>query len=185
MGSLTDARIADWQEQAGIKPSTGERARILEALSQAAFDAIKIIELERSGIRDGDGCWHGSDVIGGMTGDLVRMCEQLSTHDRTEWERQQAEWKKNTPSGERTNPVLMAAIKQGSKLRSRDLAKEGDAILKRARCDTVTGAKQDRQCRRDIREAATRANAGLASTKKRPANGRTANGPISTKSDAS
>ncbi|MGA8649992.1 MAG: hypothetical protein WB677_05120 [Xanthobacteraceae bacterium] len=77
MGSRTDAQIECWQEEAGIKPAIGERAKILEALSQAAFDAIKIIELERSGIRDGDGYWHGSDVIGGMAGDLTRLCKRL------------------------------------------------------------------------------------------------------------
>ncbi len=32
-----------------------------------------------------------------------------------------------------------------------DLAKEGDAILKRARCDTVTGAQKDRNYRRNRR----------------------------------
>ena len=30
-----------------------------------------------------------------------------------------------------------------------DLAKQADAILRRARCDTVTSAKMDRQYRRD------------------------------------
>jgi hypothetical protein len=77
MGSLTDANIAAWQEACGIEPATGERAAILQALSQAAFDAIKIIELEQSGIRDGDGYWHGSDVIGAMTGDLMELCRRL------------------------------------------------------------------------------------------------------------
>lgn len=37
---------------------------------------IKVIELERSGIRDGDGYWHGGDVIGHMTGDLVDLCRR-------------------------------------------------------------------------------------------------------------
>ena len=59
------------KKKAGIEPATGERAEILEALSKAAFEMIKVIELERSGIRDGDGYWHGGDVIGHMTGDLV------------------------------------------------------------------------------------------------------------------
>jgi hypothetical protein len=66
MGMLTQAAIAAWQEKAGIEPATGERAGALEQLSQACFELIKIIELERSGIRDGDGYWHGSDVVGGM-----------------------------------------------------------------------------------------------------------------------
>jgi hypothetical protein len=63
MGSRTDARIAAWQEQSGIEPATGERAELLSRLSNAAFDAIKLIELELSGIREGDGHWYGSDPI--------------------------------------------------------------------------------------------------------------------------
>jgi hypothetical protein len=35
--------------------------------------------------------------------------------------------------------------------RRRQLAEQGDAILRRARCDAVTGAKQDRQYRRNKR----------------------------------
>ncbi len=60
MGMRRDASIEAWQERTGIEPATGERARILEELSQAAFELIKAIELERSGIRDGDGYWSGS-----------------------------------------------------------------------------------------------------------------------------
>lgn len=83
MGSRTDADIAAWQKAAGIEEATGERGKILRSLSNAAFEAIKIIELERSGIRDGDGLWHGSDVIGGMTRDLISLCQRLmgDAHD--------------------------------------------------------------------------------------------------------
>ena len=31
MGSRTDARIAAWQEETGIKPATGKRAELLRA----------------------------------------------------------------------------------------------------------------------------------------------------------
>lgn len=81
MGTRTDVEIARWQEKAGIEPATGERAEILRKLSDAAFEAIKIIELERSGIRDGDGCWHGSDVIGHVTSDLIGLCNALMRDD--------------------------------------------------------------------------------------------------------
>jgi len=77
MGMRTDFEIAEWQKKAGIKPATGEQEEILLALSRAAFEAIKIIELERSGIRDGDGFWHGGDVIGHMTSDLTERCARL------------------------------------------------------------------------------------------------------------
>jgi hypothetical protein len=46
------------------------------------------------------------------------------------------------------------------------LAKEGDAILKHARCDTVTGAKKDRSYRRSKRaESKTRARRRRAKQK--------------------
>lgn len=77
MGSLTDARIACWQEKSGIKPATGNRAELLRRISNAAFDAIKVIELELSGIRDGDGYWHGSDVILYTIDGLAGLCGDL------------------------------------------------------------------------------------------------------------
>ena len=77
MGTLTDANIAAWQEQSGIKPATGKRAELLGKLSQAASETIKIIELELSGIRDGDGYWHGSDPMHAMIGELAVLCERL------------------------------------------------------------------------------------------------------------
>ena len=77
MGFRTDARIADWQEKSGIKPPTGKRAELLRKLSSAAFETIQIIELELSGVRDGDGYWHGSDAIGYAIDELARLCERL------------------------------------------------------------------------------------------------------------
>ena len=65
MGSVTDARIAGWQKAAGIEPATGKRAEALAELSRRAYRLIQVIELERSGIRDGAGSWYGSDVLGG------------------------------------------------------------------------------------------------------------------------
>jgi hypothetical protein len=53
------------------------REEILEALSQAAFEMIKTIQLERSGIRDGDGYWHGADVISHMTSNMTTLCQAL------------------------------------------------------------------------------------------------------------
>jgi hypothetical protein len=71
MGASTDAAIAAWQKQAGIEPARGQKAEALRDLSQAAFEMIKVVELESSGIRDGDGYWHGADVMGGVVGDVV------------------------------------------------------------------------------------------------------------------
>jgi hypothetical protein len=63
MGSLTDAKIQAWQEEHGITPVTGERAALLEKMSALAVELIQIAQLELSGIRDGNGCWHGGEPI--------------------------------------------------------------------------------------------------------------------------
>jgi hypothetical protein len=78
MGAHTDYAIASWQ---GISPATGGTADILRRMSDTAFELIKIIELEKSGIRDGDGFWHGSDALGGTARDLVAIIDEFLRHD--------------------------------------------------------------------------------------------------------
>ena len=94
-GAYTDAMIKGWQKQAGIKPASAEYAELLRQISEtafelikdfhsdsripaAAYELIKVIELERSGIRDGDGYWHGGDVIGHVRGDMVEICKEIA-----------------------------------------------------------------------------------------------------------
>jgi hypothetical protein len=77
MGSKSDAVIREFQERSGITPATGQYAKDLRAIQEAAFQLIKVIELEQSGIRDGNGYWHGSDVMGGITGEMAALCERL------------------------------------------------------------------------------------------------------------
>jgi hypothetical protein len=77
MGVRTNATIAVWQEKSGIRPATGRYAEVLEDISQAAFELIKITELERSGIRDGDGYWHGSGVMQGALNDQINLLKRL------------------------------------------------------------------------------------------------------------
>ena len=52
---MTD--VPEWQKEAEImiEPATGERAELLRQMSDAAFALIKVIELDLSGIRDGNG----------------------------------------------------------------------------------------------------------------------------------
>jgi hypothetical protein len=85
MGSITDAKIAAWQEASGIKPATGRRAELLGEMSNAAFELIKVIELELSGIRDGDGWWYGGDGME-QADDLVRIIAAYRHHVHEEWE---------------------------------------------------------------------------------------------------
>jgi hypothetical protein len=73
MGQMTQATIRAWQERAGIKEATGEYGRVLTEMSKAAFELIEIIVLEKSGIRDGDGFWHGSDPLSGTLQDIVKL----------------------------------------------------------------------------------------------------------------
>ena len=63
MGQKTDLRIREFQERADIEPATGKRAALLADMSKHAYDLIQVLALEASGIRDGDGHWHGSDRV--------------------------------------------------------------------------------------------------------------------------
>lgn len=75
MGHRTDARLADFARRTGIQPATGEWAGTLERIQKIAFDLIRIAELERSGVRDGDGFWHGSDPLFALIEDLAAINE--------------------------------------------------------------------------------------------------------------
>ena len=50
MGTMTDANIAIWQQKAGIEPAKAGAAKRLCELSREAYELIRIIELERSGM---------------------------------------------------------------------------------------------------------------------------------------
>lgn len=50
--------------QADLAQHERERAIWLARMAAVSADLSKVIELERSGTRDGDGTWHGSDVVG-------------------------------------------------------------------------------------------------------------------------
>ena len=82
MGAMTDARIAGWQKDAGIEPATGKRGEALTELSRQAYELIKVIELERSGIRDGDGTWYGSDPLDGTVDNLNAHWQQFKAAAR-------------------------------------------------------------------------------------------------------
>lgn len=73
MGHMTNARLIDFADRSGIQPATGEDAERLEAMSKIAYKLIRAIERELSGIRDGDGFWHGSDPLDS----LIRQLSEL------------------------------------------------------------------------------------------------------------
>jgi hypothetical protein len=69
--------VAAWREEAGIKGVDSECRQVLEALSLAAFELIKIIPLETSGIRDGDGNWCGYDAMHSVAVNVMSLCERF------------------------------------------------------------------------------------------------------------
>ena len=77
MGMRTDARIRTWQERARLEPACGAQGEVLEEISRTAYKLIRTVELEQSGIRDGDGAWRGSDPLDSQIWDLQRL---LSTY---------------------------------------------------------------------------------------------------------
>jgi hypothetical protein len=77
MGMRTEMQTEAWQKAFGIQPATGEVGDAWRRLQDVCFEAIKVAELEKSGIRDGDGRWHGSDVIGHTLNELQNVCACL------------------------------------------------------------------------------------------------------------
>jgi hypothetical protein len=77
MGMTTEIQIEAWQKKCGIEPATGGRLDAWRRLQDVCFEAIKIAELEKSGIRDGDGYWHGGDVVGHLCSDLREAVDRL------------------------------------------------------------------------------------------------------------
>jgi hypothetical protein len=73
MGQITELPIRAWQKTAGIEPGPG----LWRELQNAAFETIRIAELELSGIRDGDGHWHGSDVVARVLNNLQNIISGL------------------------------------------------------------------------------------------------------------
>jgi hypothetical protein len=72
-----------------IEPPSREVVELWLSLQELAVHAIKIAELEISGIRDGNGMW-GGDVLGGIWTRLRENIDQLE-------QAYVAEWKKRSP----------------------------------------------------------------------------------------
>ena len=73
MGHIRDGAIKRFQEHAGLEPTCGQRLELLQRMQREAFNLIRILELEISGIRDGNGYWSGSDPVGGTVMDLAAL----------------------------------------------------------------------------------------------------------------
>ncbi len=75
MGQQSDARIADFRVRNGIQLPTAERREWIGRVKRAAVELIEVMVLEEAGIRDGDGYWHGSDVVEGAFTAIERLQE--------------------------------------------------------------------------------------------------------------
>src|SRR5262245_38641044 len=102
MSEKRRTRIEVFQRRAGITPASNARAEILTRMQQLAFELIRLVELERAGIRDGDGQWSGCDPIRGVVAELMRV----ETADLREWRRDEA--RKSSSSRSRRNPPAAA-----------------------------------------------------------------------------
>jgi hypothetical protein len=74
---MRDRAIKEWQDKAGLQPPKPAICQLWQQLQNQCFVAIKVAELEMSGIRDGDGCWSGSDVLDHVWNDLRTTIERL------------------------------------------------------------------------------------------------------------
>ena len=82
MSIMRQRKLDEFASRTGIKPATGETAETLDSLSKTAYECIRVIELERSGIRDGDGFWSGCDPLGHIVDDLTSLYERLLQVER-------------------------------------------------------------------------------------------------------
>lgn len=71
MGMITDAKIARFKErlargEVSYQPAQGAALIALNKAEAYAREFIRILPLEKSGERDGDGYWSGSNPIDGL-----------------------------------------------------------------------------------------------------------------------
>jgi hypothetical protein len=80
------------RSNSGFDPNMrGEIVDLWSKLQNVACETIKVAELEKAGVRDGDGFWHG-DVLGALFKDLKSAVRQLEEHYDKEFERGYREW---------------------------------------------------------------------------------------------
>jgi hypothetical protein len=83
---FTAEELAAQEELPGIKPATGSSAALLSKMERIAADLFNVIGLEKSGVRDGDGYWHGADVLShscDQAFELAKLFAQYSYGPRT------------------------------------------------------------------------------------------------------
>jgi len=66
-----------FREATGIRPLSGEAAKFVKELQSVCLSTALMLENELSGIRDGNGYWQGSDIVGGLCEDLAAAAERV------------------------------------------------------------------------------------------------------------
>ena len=77
MGASRNSQLEVFAQRTGVRPASGERLNVLLHLQKNAFELIKMVELEISGIRDGDGFWGGCDPLYGCISSIRDRYERL------------------------------------------------------------------------------------------------------------
>ena len=66
-----------------IRPATGPHDDVLMTMAEICSSLLKLIELEKSGVRHGEGYWVARDPIISETQRLVALVEQHRTYTTT------------------------------------------------------------------------------------------------------
>ena len=78
MGRMTDWKIGEFQEATGLRPATGAHLATLKRLQRTVAEYLEVLALEKSGIRDGDGMWHGGDPVEGDAKTIERLARRYA-----------------------------------------------------------------------------------------------------------
>jgi len=73
MGQVRNTTIEMFQKHAGLEPARGQQCEMLKRMQHHAFELIRILEMEISGIREGDGLWSGCDPVHETVNELVTL----------------------------------------------------------------------------------------------------------------
>jgi len=73
MGQQADARLAEFRKRNGIVLPSAAEVEWIQRVRTFCQETPVFLILEESGIRDGDGFWHGTSAIAQVIGELERL----------------------------------------------------------------------------------------------------------------
>jgi hypothetical protein len=75
MYTISEYQLNKFAEELGA--AIGRRAEFLTGLSQQAYQLIQLVELEKSGIRDGAGFWCACDPVAHTVNDIAEYWREF------------------------------------------------------------------------------------------------------------